>query len=251
MKKVFYAFALLAVVAAAFAGCKKDDSNKDEDKVVKRLTHFIVYWDGVADDTKCDDFTITYNADGKIAAITRPDRSWTFTYEGKKITAAYVKEGEAKDPYVFTLGDNGYVSTYTDTWGDVRNCKYDKDGHLTQVDKAGEVKSNLVWENGNLVKFSRFEGGAEEYKIQSFKEDKNVGNVFPDCDDKAGIDRWMFEIGLFGKASVNLLDEAQWENSDKSATQAYEMDADGFVTKVDKVYNEKHEFVGYKWEDVK
>lgn len=63
----------------------------------------------------------------------------------------------------------------------------------------------------------------------------------------------MFEIGLFGKPSLKLLDEAAWDYEGAGvATQTYEKDKDGYVTKVTKVYGDDDpEIVEYKWEEVK
>ena len=235
MKKVLFAIAMIAVVA--LSGC-----TKPEPKIQKRLVMCGDEW---------DKYAFTYGADGKISVVNRNEgeRTWTFTWNGNTATVAYVKEGEVKDPYTFTLGANGFVSTFTDTWGDVRNCTYDAEGHLLKVDKAGEVKCNCVWKDGDLEKWSRFSDGAEQFKIQSFLVDENVGGIFPDATDKAGIDRWMIEIGLFGKPSKHLLDQATWDGSGAIAVQTYEKDEDGFVTKVSKVYDGGDpEIYEYAWE---
>ena len=235
MKKVLFAIAMIAVVA--LSGC-----TKPEPKIQKRLVMCGDEW---------DKYAVTYGADGKISVVNRNEgeRTWTFTWNGNSATVAYVKEGEAKDPLSFTLGANGFVSTWTDTWGDVRNCTYDAEGHLLKVDKAGDVKCNCVWKDGNLEKWSRFSDGAEQFKMQSFLVDENVGGIFPDATDKAGIDRWMIELGLFGKPSKNLLDQATWDGSGAIAVQTYEKDEDGFVTKVSKVYDGGDpEIYEYAWE---
>jgi len=234
MKKVLYAIAMVAVVLCS--------CTKEEPKIQKRLTMCGDEW---------DKYAFTYGTDGKISVVNRNEgeRTWTFTWSDNKATVKYVKEGEEQSPLSITLGSNGYVSTFTDTWGDVRNCAYDADGHLLKVDKAGDVKCNCVWENGNLAKWSRFSDGAEQFKIQSFLVDENVGGVFPDATDKAGIDRWMIELGLFGKPSANLLDMATWDGSDAIATHAYTKDEDGFVTKIEKVYDGGDpEIYEYAWE---
>ena len=235
MKKVLFAIAMIAVVA--LSGC-----SKPEPKIQKRLVMCGDEW---------DKYAFTYGADGKISVVNRNEgeRTWTFTWNGNSATVAYVKEGEAMDPLSFTLGANGFVSTWTDTWGDVRNCTYDAEGHLLKVDKAGDVKCNCVWKDGNLEKWSRFSDGAEQFKMQSFLVDENVGGIFPDATDKAGIDRWMIELGLFGKPSKNLLDQATWDGSGAIAVQTYEKDEDGFVTKVSKVYDGGDpEIYEYAWE---
>ena len=245
MKKILYAIAILGVAAMAFTSCKKDDGKKnDEPKIVKRLAMCGDEW---------DKYAFTYGNDSKLTLVDRNEgeRTWTFTWEGNTATVKYVKEGEEKDPLSFTLGDNGFVSTYTDTWGDVRNVTYDKDGHMLKVDKAGDVKCNCVWENGDLSKWSRFEDG-EQFKLQTFLPDENIGGIFPDATDKAGIDRWMIEVGMFGKPSKHLLDQATWDGSGAIAVQTYEKDNDGYVTKVSKVYDGGDpEIYEYAWEEVK
>ena len=166
-----------------------------------------------------------------------------------------VKEGEEKGDNVFTLGDNGYLKTWANEWGDTWGFTYDANGYLTKIERTdkGAVKSNCVWTNGDLSKWSRFkDDGSEEWKIQSFLADENVGGIFADACDKADVSRWIFELGLCGKASKHLLDQAAWEGSEAIAVHTYEKDADGFVTKVNKVYDGGDpEIYEYSWEVVK
>ena len=268
MKKVIYAFALLAAVAAAFSGCKKDDDTK----VVKRL---------VSCGDKWDVYSVSYNEDGTINAVQRNwdeekqywEKEWLFTWEGKNATAGYKEKGVKKGDKdcVFTFGDNGYLSTYADHWGDTWAFTYDN-GYLTKIVRSDKNpvlnKATCVWENGNLVKWSRFvekkdgdgnkvkDGNGnqvyeEEWKIQTFTTEKNTFGIFPDATDKADVQRWMFEVGFCGKASANLLDQAAWEGSDKAAVHTYTKDADGYVTEVSKVYGtDEPELYYYQWEKV-
>ena len=254
MKKVFYAFALLMVAAVAFTGCKKEQ--KEEAKVVKRLTQCGDQWDV---------YYFSYTADGKIQDVKRNkqeagaayeyERTWSFTWKGNVGTAKYVKEGEEKGDCVFTLGANGYLESYANEWGDTWGFTYDKDGYLTQIKRVDKdaVKANCTWEGGDLVKWSRFkDDGSEEWKIQSFLADENVGGIFADACDKADVSRWIFELGFCGKPSKHLLDQAAWEGAEKAAVHTYEKDADGFVTKVNKVYGtDDPEVYQYAWEVVK
>lgn len=224
------------VAVLCMTGCNKDN------KIQKRLLMCGDEW---------DKYTFTYAEDGKLSFVDRNsgERTWSFKWSGNKATVTYIKEGETKDPLSFTLGDNGFVSSYTDTYGDERSCTYDKDGHLLQVKKFDEVKCNCVWEKGDLVKWSRFSDGAEQYKEQTFMVDENLAGIFPDATDKAGIDRWMIEVGLFGKPSKHLLDQAAWEGSGQVAVQTYTKDEDGFVTKVEKVFDGgEPEIYEYQWE---
>lgn len=247
MKKVLYAIAILGVAALAFTACKKDSKN-EEPKIQKRLVMCGDQW---------DKYAFTYGADGKIALVNRNEgeRTWTFTWNGKVGTAKYVKEGEEKGDQVFTLGDNGYLKSFANEWGDTWGMTYDANGYLTKVERTDKnaIKANCVWKDGDLSKWSRFkDDGTEEWKIQSFLADENVGGVFVDATDKAGIDRWIFELGLCGKASKHLLDQAAWDGSDAIAVHTYEKDADGFVTKVNKVYDGGDpEVYEYAWELLK
>lgn len=242
MKKLLYAVVMLGAVALAFSSCKKDS---DGDKVVaKRLVMCGDQW---------DKYAFTYGEDGRIAKVDRNEgeRTWTFTWNGNKATVAYVKDGANQTPLQITLGDNGFISTYTDEWGDVRNLTY-KNGYLVKIDKAGDVKSNLVMEGGNLAKWSRFNDGVEQFKFQTFLSDKNIGGIHPDYADKTDPARWFYEIGLCGKPSKNLLDQAAWDGSDAIAVHTYVKDADGYVTKVSKVYGtDEPEIYEYAWELVK
>ena len=249
MKKFFYAIAILSVAVLAVNACKK--GTPEEPTIKKRLVMCGDEW---------DKYHFFYNADGTVKEVKRnPDeetgeweRTWTFTWNGKSATVKYIKEGEEQSPLSITLGSNGYVSTFTDTWGDVRKCTYDLEGHLLKVFKGTDLKCNCVWESGDLKKWSRFNDGVEQFKIQSFLTDENVGGIFADATDKAGIDRWMFEIGLFGKPSKHLMDQAAWEGAEDNATHTYTKDSDGFVTKVEKYYGgELDQTYEYKWELLK
>ena len=248
MKKVFYAFVLLAAVAAAFSSCKKDD-NKDDNKIVKRLTQCGDQWDV---------YVFSYDSDGKIAKVNRNEgeKVWTFNWtENKADYAEKKKDGtmENLDPWTFTLTSDGYLAEFSNNWGDTWKMTY-SDGYLTKIERKdkGTVVANCTWVDGDLRKWSRFESETEQWKIQTFLTDENVGGIFPDATDKAGVGRWMFELGLMGKPSKHLLDVAGWEGSTSSAVQTYEKDADGYVTKVNKVYGtDEPEVYEYAWEVVK
>lgn len=249
MKKIVYAIAIMCLATVAFSSCKKE-----EPKIQKRLTMCGDEW---------DKYYFDYGANGFISKVKRNpsneagwggyERIWTFTWNGNTATVKYVKEGEEQDPLTFVFGNNGYVQTYTDTWGDVRKATYDLEGHLLKVFKVegGQdlVKCSCIWENGNLKKWSRYPDGIEEFKEQTFLNEENVAGIYPDATDKAGIDRWMIELGFFGKPSKQLLDQAAWVNSEAIATHTYTKDADGFVTKVEKFYDgELDQTYEYVWE---
>ena len=243
MKKIIDAIAILAVAALSFSACNKE--NKEEPKIQKRLTMCGDQW---------DKYAFTYGADGKVTLVNRNEgeRTWTFTWAGNVGTAKYVKEGEEQGNWVFTLGGNGYLTTWANEWGDTWGFSYDAEGYLTKIvrtDKDNAVKANCTWENGDLKKWSRMTDDGEQWKIQSFLADENVAGIFADATDKADVARWIFELGMCGKPSKHLLDQAAWEGSEAIAVHTYEKDADGFVTKVNKVYDGGDpEIYEYSWE---
>lgn len=248
MKKIIYAIAILCMATVAFNSCKKDAPT-----IQKRLTMCGDEW---------DKYYFSYNADGTIAAAKRNpsneagwggyERTWTFTWNGNVGTAKYVKEGEEQGNWTFTFGNNGYLSSLANEWEDTWGFTYDTNGHLTKIERTDKslVMSNCVWENGDLKKWSRFEDG-EQFKIQTFLNEENVAGIFADACDKADVPRWIFELGFCGKPSKHLLDQAAWDGSEAIAVHTYEKDADGFVTKVNKVYDGgEPEIYEYVWEKI-
>ena len=237
----------MLTVAFGFVACNK--GAKEEPKIVKRLTMCGDEW---------DKYVFTYGSDGKLVNVNRNEgeRTWAFTWNGKVGTAKYVKEGEEQGNWVLTLGDNGFLTTFANEWEDTFGFTYDAGGYLlkiTRPDRDNAVKCNYSWKDGNLAKWSRFkDDGSEEWKIQSFLADENVAGIFPDATDKTDVPRWIFELGLCGKPSKQLLDEALWEGSESKATHEYEKDKDGFVTKVTKYYDgEVDQVYEYQWEEIK
>lgn len=203
-----------------------------------------------------DKYVFTYGNDGKIANVTRNEGeiTWDFTWTGNVGTAKYVKDGESRGNWVFTLGSNGYLSTFANHWGDTWTFAYNAEGYLTSIKRQydGKTVAKCVWTNGDLTKWSRLkDNGAEEWKTQCFLAADNLGGIFPDASDKADIDRWIFELGYCGKPSAHLLDQASWESSDAISVYAYDIDAEGYVTKVTKVYDMGDpEYYFYAWEVV-
>ena len=239
MKKVLFAIAMIAVVA--LSGC-----TKPEPKIQKRLVMCGTEGDNL--------YAFTYGADGKIALVNRNngERTWTFTWNGNKADIHYIKDGEDKGNFPLTLGANGFITNMVTDYGEAAVLSYDKDGYLTKIERGGALKSNLVWQNGNLVKWSRFSSGKEEFKNQTFLADENIAGIFPDSNDKVDINRWMFELGMCGKPSANLLDQAAWDGAEDIAVLKYTKDADGYVTKVEKYYGGKiDEVYLYQWEVIK
>lgn len=250
MKKFFYV--LMAAAALVAVSCDKEntnngDENGDENNspVRKQLVHLTSYITEEGELTGGRKFY--YTEDGKISKVaevwTNEDGSegsydLNVTWEGNKAT---FDDGEGTG-FIFTIGENGYAvqkdelkdgevsSTYT--------YEYDAEGHLTKVNELYEgqtyAKSVCTWENGNLTSWSDV-GAAEDgsgndrVKRQTYTELLNTCGIHTSYTEKSSLKRWMFEIGLFGKASVNLVAMDKWDDREGGKTFEYRFDEDDYV----------------------
>ena len=136
MKKVFYAFVLLAAVAVAFSSCKKDD-NKDDNKIVKRLTQCGDQWDV---------YVFSYDSDGKIAKVNRNEgeKVWTFNWTENKAAYAEKKSldhltGNQKCSWLLrTPGIDEAMICYVQSEGEIRHVG-------GNVNAPGSVVRPAIW----------------------------------------------------------------------------------------------------------
>lgn len=249
MKKFFYV--LMAAATLAAVSCEKtpngenNEENGGTTETRKQLVHLTSYITEEGELTGGRKFY--YTEDGKISKVaevwTNEDGSegsydLNVTWEGNKAT---FDDGEGTG-FIFTIGDNGYAvqkdelkdgevsSTYT--------YEYDAEGHLTKVNELYEgqtyAKSVCTWENGNLTSWSDV-GAAEDgsgndrVKRQTYTQLLNTCGIHTSYTEKSSLKRWMFEIGLFGKASVNLVAMDKWDDREGGKTFEYRFDEDDYV----------------------
>jgi hypothetical protein len=255
MKKFIYALAI-AAIAATLVSCG-DKGKTDGDEVTPQLATF-----SISDEAAnwADVYAYTWT-DGKVSQIVRYNdvvatdninRTYDFVYSGTSLVITVTKKDET--PYTFatlTLNAKGFAIALTDEWDETYVYTYNSDDFITKVDRDGVNKSNCVITAGNIVSWSRFSDGVEQFKNQTYSNDDNVAGIHNTMSESIA-SRWLLETGLFGKNSVKLASAAQWAHSDKVADLTYEADNDNnWVTRETKVYDNYAEYCDYTWTEIK
>ncbi|MBR4212939.1 MAG: DUF4595 domain-containing protein [Bacteroidales bacterium] len=241
MKKIFAFFAFAAAVLS-FTACGGDEATSKY-----RIATFSDDW---------DTWTYTYDAEGKVSKIVRGenDRVYEFNYSGTTVTIKYTKGGEQKHDIVMTLNENGYCTKFVDEYEDEFTYTYDANGFITSVKKFDDLKSNVTIENGNITKWSKFEGETVYEKIHTYGKEKNVSGIH-NIYAEFGAGRFFRETGLFGKGTELLCTTNQWDYSQDPSQLNYEYDENGNIKQEIKSFptkpDSKVENFYYTWETKK
>ncbi|WP_294471235.1 fibronectin type III domain-containing protein [uncultured Bacteroides sp.] len=182
-----------------------------------------------------DKWYYEYNDNGTVKRIYRLyneelDREWLFAYEGNTITVT------GRDNYSMTLNEQGYVATFV-SGSNTYEYTYNEDGYMTKAEKNGNISSNIVIENGNIMQWTRFSDGAEQFKVQTYSAIPNVGGAHCIYAEGSGPSRWLVETGLFGKASASCHTSSGWQHSSVASTYTFEYDENGCIKEESKDYN--------------
>ena len=266
MKKFFYV--LMAAAALVAVSCDKEGNNGNneneggnENEVRKVLVHLASNYDETTGPYGGRMFR--YNEEGTLIGV---DETWLnddgstgiwnldVEYTDNKVIFKEQESGNVDREW--TVGANGYVSSVT-KGETVFTYSYDNDGHLVEIKENGEVCSVITWENGNLVSWTKEKELKDEagnytiarVKAQTYTNQENVGGVHIVFSEKSSMSRWMYETGLFGKASKNPVATDKWTDSETGATFDYRYDADDYVISVFKYYGEElDDEAYYVWE---
>lgn len=266
MKKIF-GWMLIASMAFGIVACSDDETpatnnngnTEQGGNEPAQPTYRITSW---ADDW--DQYKYIYT-DGKVTKIEHYyegdegpvlDKEWSVTYAGNVVTIDYLTDPENNErDYTITLGENGYAASFADCW-DTFTYTYDANGYCTQIKKNGEVASNIVVEDGCIVKWSKFDdrdedGTAEEHwKIHTYGTEKNVAGI-RNIYAERGAGRWIQEMGFFGKGTAYLCTGNKWDYNDgQESPLNYELDENGCVTHELKGWEGEVENFYYTWEVV-
>ncbi|MCI1648454.1 MAG: DUF4595 domain-containing protein [Bacteroides sp.] len=183
-----------------------------------------------------DTWYYEYNNNGSIKRVYRLwegqlDREWVFAYgEGGKVTVT------GKNTYEITLNDQGYAVSFK-SGTDSYVYSYDENGYMVQVEKNGNIVSNITIENGNIMKWSKFSDGIEQFKNHTYSLIPNVGGAHCIYSEGCGASRWLVETGLFGKASAYCHTSNGWDYSSSSSTFTFEYDENNCIEKESKDYD--------------
>ncbi len=243
MKKFFAIAALFAVAAFSLSSCGNDDPSSKY-----RIASFADDW---------DTWVYSYDDAGKLVSIVRGenDRVYEFQYKAPGVVIKYTKGGEAKNDITLTLNDNGLCTKFVDEYGDEFTYTYDANGYVTSVKKFDELKANVVIENGNIAKWSKFENGAEVWKVHTYGAADNVNGIH-NIYAEFGAGRFLRETGLFGKGTAKLCTVNQWDKEGGTPSELnYEYDDNGNIVKEIKTFpnkpDSKAENYFYTWEENK
>ena len=259
MKKFIYvlmAAATLAAVACEKATPNTGDENANEEENVevetrKVLAHLASHYDEAAGPYGGRMFR--YDEAGKLVGVDETwlnedgsTGTWNLDVEYTDNKVIFKEQESGNVDREWTIGTNGYVSSVT-KGETVYAYSYDADGHLVEIKENGEVCSVITWKDGNLVSWSKekeLKDENDEYtiariKAQTYTTQENIGGVHIVFSEKSSMSQWMYETGLFGKASKNLVATDQWTNSETGATFDYRYDNDGYVIASFKYYGDK------------
>ena len=248
MKKIFSILAMMIAVSVIVSSCKKDEPEEPEYKFMVE-TYSEDWGSGV------DQWVYTYDATGKVTKVIRNwvennnpvlDKQWDFVWANSTLTIT------GNNNYQITFGSNGYAATMTesgDGWAETYTYTYDSNGYLVSVSRDGELRSEIVIENGNIKTWSRLSDGVWQVKNHTYSTIENVHGIYNIYSERAGASRWLMEMGYFGKPCKNLCETNQWAHSDKGSTMQYDFDTvNNTVTKVIKTYDGYDEISLYTWE---
>lgn len=182
-----------------------------------------------------DKWYYEYNENGTVKRVYRLyegelEREWLFAYEGSNIAVT------GRNTYNMTINDQGYVATFVDG-SNTYEYTYDENGYMTKAEKNGTTVSNITIENGNIMQWTRFSDGVEQFKNQTYSALPNVGGSHCIYAEGCGPGRWLVETGLFGKASTNCHTSSGWQHSSITATYTFEYDENGCIIQESKNYN--------------
>ena len=229
-----------------------------------------ISWVGYEDGEEQEGATIsfTYDASNRITKISQEyvdgeEREYTYSYSGNQVTCVenYSYEGNIDEivTTVLTLDANGYAVSGTETIESIIHGEpdedlqtnswtvtYDNEGHVTKVLYEDDDSIDFTWSDGNLTKLTDSDEGRTEPWFTTVAYGSQANN--PACN----IDmNWICSqgelaafallpqsaplLGFYGKSSDKLMTESTetWGISeDYKLAYTWELDSEGFVTKV-------------------
>ena len=117
-----------------------------------------------------------------------------------------------------TLNDQGYVATFVDG-SNTYEYTYDENGYMTKVEKNGNIASNITIEDGNIMQWTRFSDGVEQFKVQTYSAVPNVSGAHCIYAESSGASRWLVE------------------HSSSTATYTFEYDENSCIKEESKNYD--------------
>lgn len=261
------------VMCLGVASCDGDDESVEPSKqnVPKRKKLVSIFTNGTYEYP-----SIEYDAYGRLSRIEESYYTagrgnkmdtyyYDFTYIGDtlKVFKRYLDNNGLKAQATYLLNAQGCVSKPLSYYGyDVTNIQYlfqyDSDGYLTAFDgeeyDTGWLKSRkYIFSDGNLLRTILWNN---KYKTYLYSGDENKANIMFDdsmydssiedftFDDiiRNGIPTILYNAGLLGKASKNLVSRSVYGKYESKFIYAF--DSDGYPNYVE---IEMYDSYGEKW----
>lgn len=275
MKKIFYSLMAILVIAS-MASCKKttptvnptpkdEEKPKEEEKETPKEPEYeevevvlkTAYIEAICEWTEENDWKatrigetrwdFTYDEFGHlISALVKndPEKGYLFDYNDDFTACTITTEADDEIVlYSLELNDKGLCTKFTNNTADpaeVWTYTYDANGFQLTASKGGAVKTSYVIQNLNVFTWSRDGSRLKEHK---YNTTDNVADIHTSYSEDAGLSRFLYETGLFGRSSAKVCTEAKWQDRESKATFEYEFDqTTGGITKETKYYAGDYDF---------
>lgn len=243
------ALSLLAVAVLLTASCKKggDDSSTEEGVIINQDC-YLSNWDNN------NGLKIKYAYDSNNRIITEnivaPD--WyelpslrEFNWKSDRVT---VTESPSKFTYDLMLSENK-VSKFSFVNGRYSTAAYNSEGYIISISDFSNTNNSLIhtkefnYQNGNLTSIvSKLPNNqnVETYTLEYYTDKKAIEGVdiglnkfiLADWDLGDSFAPYQIPVGIFGKASKNLLKSVVFPGGNEEFNFVYEFDSSGKVTRI-------------------
>lgn len=244
---------LLGLAVCLFTACSSDNDEGGEPTPPtvsgKRISSVKTVWGGGGSE---EGFlvTLSYDKQGRVAFVkdvyTRKGETNTsninYSYSNTSIEVREIASAGYSYSYNYTLDSNKRISKALITYKNhAETCEYiyDEKGQLVGISSNGEYSYTLSWHNGNIstvVETETRNGRTSQY-IKNYTytnySAKNLigikGRGVVGISDY--LDPILFMQGYFGAYPKNTI-STYTRNNERTETQKYEVDSQGYVTKI-------------------
>lgn len=245
-------FSLLGLAVCLFTACSSDnDEGKEPTPPTvsgKKISSVKTVWGSEGSDGSF--ITLSYDKQGRVLSgkgvSTEKGETYTsninYSYSNTSIEVREIASDGDSYSYNYTLDSNKRISKTLITYKNhAETCEYiyDENGQLVGISSNGEYNYSLSWHNGNIstvieteTRNGRTSQNIEKYTYTNYSAKNLIGVGGRGV---AGIsdylDPILFMQGYFGAYPKNTI-STYTRNNEPTETQKYEVDGQGYVTKI-------------------
>ena len=181
------------------------------------------------------EYVYHYDALGRVSAVTSDIGEWQFFYEGQKLEISF--DGVVEYSISLEEGFASEISGEQHTWSLEYEGNYLVEGWM---DGSLVTSQNIV--DGNISWWTKYDAENDFWmrKEAAYLNRKNLGDIHTHYAESLKLPRWLWETGLLGCSSVDVLQSSIWNYyegySDKTAVYSYKYNSSGLITKECKYY---------------